>query len=401
MREPDFAGLVEAGRQAFRPDWEDVVAKAARKRRFLAAFGAAAVALVVAAGGGLVTGSFGGADQPRPAPEGSPYALQHFAENPKPGGSPIPQVSVTSYAVAGDLDHLYLPVRDCRAQCVDLVAATADRGRTWTSAAMPGGGVSDSRFVVAAAGETVVAVVRGRPDKLGDRTAAYSTSTNAGRTWRPAPVTEVAELPADWVSVEVLQDRLIGLDPRTGDLASVALPVLEARVLTSPTTERWLFGYTGKEPTGYVGKSLAVSRDGGRTWSVRKLPQDAVFVDVTVANSKRAYALYQTSSAYTQRVFRSDDGGRTWDDGNEIPVPFGRNGIYGTADGGAYLSEPNKLLRTSDGRSVREVRDGPRPYSRIVPVSGGGYLAVSLRNEFGMSTDGRTWTALETPVLQL
>ncbi|GIF63377.1 hypothetical protein Ais01nite_14120 [Asanoa ishikariensis] len=411
MREPDFAGLVESGRQAFRPDWDDVVAKAARKRRFLAAFGAAAVALVVAAGGGLATGSFGGADQPRPEPTGSPYALEHFAQNPVPGRSPIPQISVTSYAVAGDLDHLYVPVRDCRSQCVDLIAATADRGRTWTSAVMPGGKINASRFVVAAAGETVVAVVRGRPDARGDRTADYSTSTNAGRMWRPAPVAEVAELPADWVSIEVVRDRLIGLDPRTGDLASVALPILEARVLATPAepSERWLFGYTGTEPTGkrgklrYVGKSLAVSRDGGRTWSVRKLPKDDVFSDVTVANSKRVYALYQSSSAYAQRVFRSDDGGRTWDDGTEVPVEVGQNTIYGTADGGAYLSARERLFHTSDGRTVREVRDAPPPYARIVPVYGGGYLAVSLWSQFGMSVsdDGRSWTRLETPVLRL
>ncbi|MDG4824605.1 hypothetical protein O7635_22375 [Asanoa sp. WMMD1127] len=292
MREPDFAGLAEAARQAFRPDWADVVAKAARRRRLLRAFGAAVVAAVVAAGGGLATGTLGGAPTPTPTPAGSPYALRHAAENPKPGGSPIPQISVTSYAVAGDLDHLYVPVRDCRGRCVDMVAATADRGRTWSAAELPGGGINSSRFVVAAAGATVVAVVRGRADRPDD----YRTSTDAGRTWRPAPVAEVAALPADWVSVEARGDRLIAVDPRTGDLAGVALPLLEARVVGT-ATDRWVFGYTGTEPTArrgklrYVGKSLAVTRDGGRTWSVRKLPKDDVFADVAVADGRRAYAI--------------------------------------------------------------------------------------------------------------
>ncbi|MEV4538751.1 exo-alpha-sialidase [Asanoa sp. NPDC049518] len=219
---------------------------------------------------------------------------------------------MTSYAVAGDLDHLYVPVRDCRSQCVDLVAATADGGRTWTPAVMPGGGTNDSRFLLAAAGETVVAAVRGA-DAHGGRTAAYSTSTDAGRTWRPAPVAEVDELPADWVLVEVLRDRLVGLDPDTGDLASVALRVVEARVLATPT-DRWVFGYTGRGPADqrgkqrFIGTSLAVSRDGGRTWSVRTLPKDDVFSDVTVANGKRAYAV---SLRPEFGLWTSDDG-LTW-----------------------------------------------------------------------------------------
>ncbi|GIF46189.1 BNR/Asp-box repeat protein [Asanoa ferruginea] len=407
MREPDFAGLAEAAGQAFRPDWADVVAKAARRRRFLRAFGAAAVVAVVAAGGGIATGGGFAGDggpgpTPAPAPSGSAYVLRHAAENPKPGGSPIPAVSVTSYAVAGDLDHLYLPIRDCRSACVDKVAASADRGATWTTSEMPGGGINSARFLTAAAGETVVTTVS-RPATA----TGYFTSTDAGRTWRAATVTPVEELPADAVSVGVDEDRLVAVDPATGDLASVALPIMQASVLgVAPEVgERWIFGYTGSEPTSrpdkpkWIGKSLAVSRDGGRTWSVRKLPKDAVFRSVAVADGKRAYALYSGRAADDLRLYRSDDGGMTWNGGHDITfnfLDFPDEGIFGLADGSAFISMNNGLTRTTDGRRTTASWAGVGPRAHVLAVPGG-YVATSLNPEVGLwvsTDDGKTWNKL-------
>jgi hypothetical protein len=412
MREPDFAGLAEAAGRAFRPDWADVVAKAARRRRFLRAFGAAAVAAVVAAGGGIATsGGFAGdgdpGPTPAPAPSGSAYVLRHAAENPKPGRSPIPAISVTSYAVAGDLDHLYLPIRDCRGECVDKVAASADQGGTWTTSEMPGGGINSSRFLAAAAGDTVVTLVRRPADATGYRRSDYFTSTDAGRTWRPATVTQVEELPADAVSVQVDDDRLVAVDPATGDLASVALPLMQASVLgVAPEAgERWIFGYTGSEPTSrpgkvkWIGKSLAVSRDGGRTWSVRKLPKDAVFRSVAVAGGKRAYALYSASQADDMRLYRSDDGGQTWNGGHDItfdPLNFPDEGMFGLADGSAFISMNNGLARTTDGRQTTPGWAGVGPRAHVLTVPGG-YVATNLYPEVGLwvsTDDGESWDKL-------
>ncbi|HEV7708581.1 MAG TPA: sialidase family protein [Asanoa sp.] len=403
MREPDFAGLAEAAGRAFRPDWADVVAKAARRRRFLRVFGAAAVVAVVAAGGGIATGggfAGDGGPGPSPAPSGSPFAVRHYAENPKPGGSPIPTISVTSYPVASDLDHLYLPVRDCRGECVDKLAATADRGDTWTMSEMPGGGINSSRFLAAASGDTVVALVRRAADANGYRRSDYFTSTDAGRAWRPAPVTEVAELPADAVAVGVNDDRLVAVDAGTGDLTSVALPIMQARVLSvAPGLgETWIFGYAGSQPTArpgklkYTGKSLAVSRDGGRTWSVRKLPKDDVFRSVAVADGKRAYALYNTNSADKMRLYRSDDGGRTWNGGHDIACRVPTGDLYGLADGSALITLSDGVFQTGDGRTTTPAATGLGLIPRVQAVLGG-YVATSLHPEvsISVSTDGQVW----------
>ncbi|MDG4824604.1 hypothetical protein O7635_22370 [Asanoa sp. WMMD1127] len=100
-------------------------------------------------------------------------------------------------------------------------------------------------------------------------------------------------------------------------------------------------------------------------------------------------------------MYRSADGGRTWDEGTDVPLPSGRTRMFGTADGTAYLSASEKLWRV-DARSLGQVRDGPRPYARILPVPGGGYLATGLKPEVGLwlSTDGRSWSQLDTPVLR-
>jgi hypothetical protein len=421
----DFRGLAAAAEAAVKPDFADVVARAARRRRRRRPFGAAIVAIAVVATGGttiaLTADRSPAPVKPTPVPSVGPWrtTVPPNAAGPQPQPS-YTQIRPGAYDVtapdkpltgifpelrAGDLDHLYLEYRDCRAKpCRPMLAATTDRGRTWNKTPLPAG---EPKFhpptVVLVHGSLVLARAwfeppRGVPYKPVD--PVYWASLDAGATWQRADTPVVEALPPGW-PVHQEENGLVAVDPATGKMARLRFPENESVGLslidTRPTAGIWVLGL------GPRGVALKVSKDGGRTWDIRSLPHLPQPVggvslnpaDVVTSDGGTVYAIERGKG--TIRLDASGDGGHTWEaravldlDGPLLSVlqiddrTVIVEGVYGT-----YRS-------TDQGRTF--IRVGPSLGSRGHAMPGG-FTIPTNNAEFSawISPDGAEWTYIRRP----
>jgi hypothetical protein len=422
--------------QAHRPDYADVLRRAARRRTKVRAAGAALAAVGVAAGGGTavaLTGDSGPVPKVVPSPTPGPWRTE-----PGPGSrSPAPQPSYTQIApdawdvterdvpltgmwtqmLAGDLDHLYLEYQDCAGRdCTRMLAASEDGGRTWRKLRMPD--VLDDNegtTIVAARGRAVVArnSERSRQALAVDPGApypasAYWTSVDGGVTWRQPNVRTVDALPAGWAVFGPRETgTMAAVDPATGDIARVMPAALRgyyfAPLRVPAAAGIWLTQLTPVDrPTENLIGHAMISRDGGRTWTERRLPKALLggnFIygekRLTTADGRTVYGLDERGDSV--RVFVSTDGGATWHGRGLVDLDGPVLSLLPTADGALVIEGTTATFRSTDGgRSFARV--GPSLGAQAHPVAGG-YAIPTNNNEYGvwLSRDGARWWYVGRP----
>ncbi|QBE65313.1 WD40/YVTN/BNR-like repeat-containing protein [Pseudoduganella lutea] len=262
------------------------------------------------------------------------------------------------------------------------VLRTVDGG-TWQVLAVPGAEKLDFRDIHAADADTAIAMGAGP----GDASRIYRT-TDGGATWHLA---------------------ITNPDPRGFWDAIAFWDARRGILFGDPVDGRF---------------QVRVTSDGGATWQavddegLRALPGEGAFAAsgtcLVVAGSGDAW--FATGGALTPRVFRSKDGGRTWQ-AAAVPVAAGaparglfsvgfRDAQVGIAAGGDYkdvnLAGVNGARTEDGGASWTPVQVLPAGYmSVVVPVLGAAdaFVAAGLAGS-GYSVDaGRSWKVLDrTPV---
>ncbi|MGW4501599.1 WD40/YVTN/BNR-like repeat-containing protein [Micromonospora sp. NPDC004336] len=437
MPDLDLAGLDRAAQAAFKPDFTEVRRRAARRRRtHLAAASLATLSLVAVAGAAVASGGLRGASHQAAVPGFAGTSTPAFIPTAAPSGTPSPGPATgrtvrRGTVVAGDLDHFYLRWSDCRGDgpagtggagsaptdCALMVAGTADRGATWQSRELPL--PRNARVVLAAAGpRTLVASYQ---DGSGMR-QGWLTSVDGGERWREVTVGTAARVPDGWRVLDELSrphiDAIVAANPVTGDVVRVPhTSGLKLATLVDdvpPGAGIWVSGYENEDTNGdgrLVGRgsAIAVSRDGGRTWTrhVFAGPLTAgedISLDVATRDGRTVYAVGSIDGALV--VHRSGDGGLTW------------RRAAGTADVGA---RPLRASVRADGTLLVQAGlvagdrplmfgsgDGgqrfspmePAPGAAVVPVPGG-YTQSGGPHLAGMwwSADGVAWSFLGAPDL--
>jgi photosystem II stability/assembly factor-like uncharacterized protein len=171
---------------------------------------------------------------------------------------------------------------------------------------------------------------------------------------------------------------------------------------------------------------IITTEDGGRTWSrvpVASLPpaldNEGAFAgsgtNIVVWGDRHVWI--GTGAAAKSRVLRSSDRGKTWAIA-DTPIPSGeswgifsvafRDSLHGIVVGGDYskvdLAQDN-VATTEDGGATWKLAPGVGGFRSVVTylaaASGPVLLAVGPSGSDLSSDDGRTWTAVPTPVTGL
>jgi photosystem II stability/assembly factor-like uncharacterized protein len=260
-------------------------------------------------------------------------------------------------------------------------ARTTDGGRTWQSGQVPGAAELDFRDVDAFDARTAYLLAIGE----GERSRIYKTS-NGGRTWA---LQFQNRRPAAFYDCMAFWDERRGL--------AMSDPV-EGRFLVVRTEDG---GRTWKEIDS-SGMPPALAGEGGFAASGTCL---------TVAGASDAW--FGTGGPEGPRVFRSKDGGKTWEV-SAAPLAAGKaagvfslsfsDALRGVAVGGDYTKERepegNAALTDDGGRTWRaSAADGrPRGYRSCVahvPGTRGLKLVAVGPSGSDFSLDGgRTWKAI-------
>ena len=442
----DLADLASAAGHAFKPHFDDVVTRAGR-RRHVRAVVAAVIAAGVAAGGSTVfaitAGDRAALVSTTPTPSAAPW---HTAYVPVPGsaGGPAPQPTwgqvapgVYGFAApdksltggiltelkAGDLNHLYLEYQDCAGgTCRRMLASSADRGRTWRKLPMPAGLVSEkpTASIVLVRGSLVVAADNDWPTGVragGPPTATYWSSTDGGVTWRHPTVRTVGSLPAGWpVRTEMTSGAVVAVDPATGDVVRISLPRdMSVLVDTPPAAGMWALGYATEaipspRPKGFQPQRrrvAMVSRDGGRTWDTRTLPDTATDKDgssslfgqaLTTADGETVYSAERRDDGV--RIYVSTDGARTWQARALIDLHAPLLSLLPVGDGVVLAEAPDGTYRSTD-QARTFTRIDPSIGARAYALPGGGFAMPTSNNEYGiwLSPDAASWSYIARPNL--
>jgi hypothetical protein len=319
---------------------------------------------------------------------------------PTPGDLPPEPKGPIRAARTADGVHLYALLFPCPGCLPYRLVGSDDGGRTWTTrSTTTNSDLFD--FEVQATGTLATT-----------RTATPTISTDGGRTWHPTTLdrTPVRTVPAGgWLSCYPaggqktspgpLSDLrpppcVVGVvDPATRTvhpLASAPSMTHFDQATVPSAAGLWLVGRDAQNRP-----SVAVSRDGGTTWSVHTVPP--------VEGGSPSLATYDGQTAYITidlRGFRTGDGGRTWQ-----PINGGAQFLDGLAQvspsivrpDGTHVAQPYagngfvKPLVSRDGGKTYLAERSPDGYGPPLEMTfGGGYLGHTW-DAIYLSTDGLHW----------
>ncbi len=320
---------------------------------------------------------------------------------------------------------------------------SADAGLTWKPIFDDQVTSSVGSIAVAASDPHVVYVGSGEANIRGNVSAGAGIfkSEDAGKTWKhvwkqAGQIGTITVHPKDPdTAFAAVLGKAFGPNPERGVYRTVDGGKSWARVLAvdadtgasdvcvDPNNPRVVFAgtwQTRRRPwelvSGGPGSGLHVSRDGGTTWDNLKkgaadngLPKGTwgrVGVAVAPSNSQRVYAVIESDKG---GLYRSDDGGKSWEVVNESRPLRQRAWYYSTLT--VHPTNPDvvwapqvDLLKSIDGgrtfKSVPGLHHGdhhdlwvdPKNPDRLVNANDGGV---------DLSADGgKTWAAPPLPVTQ-
>ncbi|MGN9911942.1 WD40/YVTN/BNR-like repeat-containing protein [Phytohabitans sp. LJ34] len=286
-----------------------------------------------------------------------------------------------------DPDHGYALVRceDGSTPCAPSLARTVDGGLTWARATLPPTADADLDLTAFPDGRLVV--------------AGY-VSTNGGETW-------LATTRPNGAATAVGAGQLLRLGGDTVEVWS-SMFGYRGELVKQPEgmAVKWVAGAPTATGAWWVGgtrngaPAVAVTRDGGRKWTVHPLGATGSTAQVAVLG-ERVYVTVLGAEREISAIYLSTDSGQRFTPttagrvappdklaGEVVPLLDGRLLATG-ADRRWYLSD-------DDGRTFTQA-DGNLPaVGRIVRIPAG-YVAFDL---FGsgwtaFSVDGSTWRKLQ------
>lgn len=384
-------GLLDAIEQ---PPLERVGARAATIRHRRRARRAGAVLAVVAVAGFVALRPWSGTDQkPPPVADVSPspgvvYTDAGITINGLTG-DPIldPRGKVTDVDFT-DPDHGYA-LLECEAgstPCAPSLTRSVDGGITWTRASMPPTTGADLHLTAFADGRLVLG---GYVSADGGQTWQPASRTNGG----PTVIGEGQLLHLGSGGAVQVWSSMFG---NQGDLVTPSVGMTVKWVAGAPTATGawWVGGISDGAP------AVAVTRDGGRKWSVHPLGAAGSTAQVSVLG-ERVYATVLGPAREISAIFRSTDSGQTFTPTTAGPVttPGGLAGeVVPLLDGRLLVTGTDRrwYLSDDDGRTFTQA-DGNLPIVGPIVRIPAGYVAYNL---FGsgwtaFSVDGSTWRKLQ------
>jgi photosystem II stability/assembly factor-like uncharacterized protein len=245
------------------------------------------------------------------------------------------------------------------------VFKSTDGGDSWVSAGLSGASIS------------VLAIDPTSPSNLYAAGASGDTvyrSTDAGASWTAARV----GLPPGqfngigWMMLDPLAPSTLYVLNSGSGFSSSALykstdggqswsvvnpgPYFVRLLGIAPTAPSTLYAIIGGR-----GGGLSISKDGGATWTATAFMQDVWALAIDPTNPNTMYAAASAPVGTAPPIFKSTDGGQTWDSGNTT-IPFARSlvlspvnsstiyaattgGVFKSTDAEANWSEANSGLR--------------------------------------------------------
>lgn len=322
-------------------------ARVLRRRRRAAQVGAVALTLLAAASTAVLSTRDGPAPQVA-APLGGVWTGGGITVNGLPGlPRDLPGKILDAEFI--DADRGFLLTLECAGSCTAWVSASTDGGRTWATTRAPGA------FGTPTPGAPPALVVTGsRIALVGAAGRASSADGTAWDTADDAPTT--AALPGD--ARLILRDgRLLALrHDGTTLITPPSQPPLElawAAPVRAGDASWWTGGTSGGHP------AVAVSRDGGATWTQTTFP-----------------------GIGTARVsFLGKDVYATLTD--PVTTPPTLLGVAASADGGDHFAAPRPITGTTIGGDLVPLLDG-----RLLIVDGDSHWLVSTDR-------GGTWQRVQ------
>lgn len=172
----------------------------------------------------------------------------------------------------------------------DGVYKSTDAGKTWQHMGLASTGRIARIVINPKDPDDVLVCAEGRDNSPQDQRGVYRT-TNGGKTWQ---------------HTLFVNDRTgcsgLSMDPGNADTLLAGMWQVKGR--------------TWQEASGGPGSGVYISHDNGRTWrhltiGLPKPPLGKIDVAIAPSNPQRMYALIQTKDQGS--VWRSDDGGETWE----------------------------------------------------------------------------------------
>jgi photosystem II stability/assembly factor-like uncharacterized protein len=278
-------------------------------------------------------------------------------------------------------------------------------------------------------------------------------STDAGKSWKKMGLDSTGRISRivvhptnpDIVYVAAL-GHLYGPQPQRGIYRTIDGGKTWERVLfvndstggsdlvMDPNNPRILFAgfwqvevHTWGRSSGGAGSGIWSSRDGGTTWTrvtghgLPTRPVGKVGLAMTRANSNRIYALVETGDGVpavniaqpdSGRLFRSDDGGGSWQLVNQDRQVAGRTHYYNRMaaapdnENEAYFLTASWAKTLDGGQSIidppnAEVPGGDHHDIWIDPTNGN-RMIVSHDGGISITTNrGKTWLRVQLPIAQM
>jgi photosystem II stability/assembly factor-like uncharacterized protein len=212
-------------------------------------------------------------------------------------------------------------------------------------------------------------------------------TTDGGRTW----------------------EQVLFVDPNTG-CSGLSMDAHDPETLFAGTWQAEMHTYGMY--SGGPGSAVYVTHDAGAHWKKLEghgLPHSPVGkVDVAIAptDSKRVYALIQTADQGS--IWRSDDGGETWNNGSWQRALIGRAGYYihlavSTSNPDEVLVANSSFWLSTDGaKSFVEVHWGGDTHDIWIDPKDSKRILVTHDGGMYMTTDhGATSTTVTLPIGQI
>lgn len=278
----------------------------------------------------------------------------------------------------------------------DGIYKSTDGGETWANTGLPESERISKIVVDPKHGDTVYACVPGKLWSDSADRGLYKT-TDGGKTWNLI------------LKGKNLSTGCAGLtmDSKNPDVLFASLWDFRR--------QGWTFRSGGNGPTGFSGSGLFTTSDGGSHWTELEAgknglppkPYGRIAVEFAPSNNKVIYAFIE---AVDSALFRSDDGGKTWDKRDKSQMMVWRPFYF--ANMTVDPANPEKLFKVNGGLIVSE--DGGKSFSYSGGASHGDWHDVWIDPDqpqhviggddggLWISYDGgnRWWMAMNLPISQ-